>query len=135
MEYLKGNFDISKISPHSWRKSTTSLTPIEKLLSSDSKLSLSHPQNPPTLSHLPPPSQQLEILQSKYGIEKPNYTVRKIRPKKKGSILHKTLEGLLRKNIIDTDLFKHEKSNDFFSVNRLSSYINNLSRRKDLNIH
>ena len=54
-------------------------------------------------------------------------------PKKKQSILHHTLDGLLRKNIIDTDLFKEEKYNDFFSVNRLSSYINNLSKKVDLN--
>ncbi|CAI2361174.1 unnamed protein product [Moneuplotes crassus] len=129
MESLKDNFESSRISPTSWRK--------KELLKEDSKTSLLANYEAPRLSFLETKKEfndQIDAIQEKYGIKNLKLTNKITKPRKKMSILHSTLEGLLRKNIINADMFKNEKSNDFFSVKKLSSYINRLSQKKDLKI-
>lgn len=52
--------------------------------------------------------------------------------KKHHSVLQKTLGGLIKRRVVDIDLYSLEKSNDFFSIKMLSSYINDRSRKTDL---
>mmetsp|Transcript_17184 Transcript_17184/g.15181 ORF Transcript_17184/g.15181 Transcript_17184/m.15181 type:complete len:134 (+) Transcript_17184:1022-1423(+) len=125
MSDLKSNFMPRDHSPSSWKK---------KLKVSNSKLSILLPEGNLNFSFVGNKKEldsQLELIHQKYNLKRFDVNGKSSVEKrnKQSSILHNTLEGLLRKNIIDTALFNEEKSGDFFSINKLSSYVNKLSRK------
>lgn len=71
-------------------------------------------------------------LEEKYGLKKQLDDSQQKVSKKQYSVLHKTLGGLIKRRVIDIDLYSLEKTNDFFSIKMLSSYINDRSRKTDL---